>query len=358
MIDGLDKVLEKSGHPGLPELRGLLQELLGGRQANGCFIEEQILQPRDLRVFRLRFVVKDETRTLVVKRVKPEIARRNELVAKRWLPAIGLTDCGPPLLASIAEPSGICVWHIYHDLGQHELDCRHPDREGIGLAIEVIARMHTRFAGHHLLGEVRLHGGDFGIHFFDSNVRDAIYAVTACQPSAKQQDQLRDRLLTRLHKLRDELPQRAEALEEYGGPETLLHGDLWTINVFVVPTAHGLQVRLIDWEHVGVGPASYDLSTFLLRFSPPQRPWIFDAYKQQALLAGWHLPPAQELNLLFETAEYARFANRVIWPAIALLQDRASWGWDVLAEVDRWFEHLEPVLPREQHTPATCATPS
>jgi len=76
------------------------------------------------------------------------------------------------------------------------------------------------------------------------------------------------------------------------------------------------------------------------------------------LLAGWHLPPAQELNLLFETAEYARFANRIIWPAIALLQDRASWGWDVLAEVDRWFEHLEPVLPREQHTPAACATPS
>ncbi len=46
-----------------------------------------------------------------------------------------------------------------------------------------------------------------------------------------------------------------------------------------------------------------------------------------------------------ETAEYARYANRIIWPAVALLEERAAWGFDQLAEVERWFDALELVLP-------------
>ena len=61
--------------------------------------------------------------------------------------------------------------------------------------------------------------------------------------------------------------------------------------------------------------------------------------------AGWRLPAARELNALFETAEYARYANRVIWPAVALLEERAAWGFAQLAEVERWFAALEPALP-------------
>jgi aminoglycoside phosphotransferase (APT) family kinase protein len=204
--------------------------------------------------------------------------------------------------------------------------------------------MHTRFAGHALLGEVRLHGGDFGIHFYESNVRDAIYALEAWQPAAEQNG-LRDRLLERLCKLRDELPERAQALAEWGGPETLLHGDLWAINVFVIPTRDGLHARLIDCDHAAVGPASYDLSTFLLRFPSKHRPWVFDRYRQAVAGAGWRLAGERDLNFLFETHEYARFANRIIWPAIALVMERAVWGLDELAEIERWFEQFEPVLP-------------
>src|SRR6266542_6642908 len=265
MIEGLNKILDGSGLPGLIELRELLAELLGGSEAAGRLIEQQMLQPKGSRVFRLRFDFDGQTRSVVIKRLKPEIARRNELVAKRWLPAVALKDRGAPLLGSVADRSGICVWHVYDDLGRHELDPREPDRERVGAAVELIARMHTRFAGHALLGEIRLHGGDFGIHFYESNVLDATYALEAWQPEIPQ-DGLRDRLLGRLYKLRDALPQRAQALAELGGPETLLHGDLWAINVFVIPTANGLHARLIDWDHAAVGPASYDLSTFLLRF--------------------------------------------------------------------------------------------
>ncbi len=344
MIEGLDRVLEGSGQPGVIELRGLLQELLGGGDVAGRLLEEQMLQPRAMRVFRLRFAINGQTRSVVVKRLKPQIARRSELAAKRWLPAIRLGDGGPPLLGSVVEPSGACAWHVYDDLGEHELDPREPDRERVSAAVELVARMHTRFAEHALLGEVRLHGGDLGIHFYESNVRDAIYALEAWQPAA-QQNGLRNRLLVRLCKLRDELPERAQALAEWGGPETLLHGDLWAINVFVIPSANGLRARLIDWDHAAVGPASYDLSTFLLRFPPEHRLWVLDLYRQAVADAGWRLPGERELNLLFETHEYARIANRIIWPAIAQVMDGAEWGAEALAEIDGWFEQFEPVLP-------------
>jgi len=204
--------------------------------------------------------------------------------------------------------------------------------------------MHTRFARHALLGEVRLHGGDLGVHFVESNMRDAIYALEACQESPLRQE-LRDRLLRRLYTLRSELPQREQILKKWGGPETLLHGDLWTINVFVMQSANGLRARLIDWDHAAVGPFSYDLSTFLLRFPRERRLSILKLYTEEVALGGWHLPTQAELNALFETAEYARLANSVIWPAIALVMDHAEWGFEMFAEIDRWFENFEPVLP-------------
>ena len=351
MIEGLDQILEGSGQPGLRELRELLQELIGVAGAAGRWVDQQMLQPRAERVFRLSFVIDGQTRSVVVKRLKPEIARRNELVAQRWLPAIGLGESAPTLLGTVAERSGSCVWHVYEDLGPWELDPHQPDRARVQTAVELIARVHARFAGHPLLAEVRLHGGDFGIQFYESNVRDALRGLEALRPPPEQRA-LRERLLERLHQLRDELPQRAQALTELGGPETLLHGDLWAINVFVLPTATGLQARLIDWDHAAVGPISYDLSTFLLRFPANERPWILDSYRAAVAPAGWQLPGATDLNLMFETAELARFANRIIWPAIALVMDQASWGFDELAEVEEWFENLEPVLPCEDGTRA------
>src|SRR6058998_4234765 len=257
MIEGLDQLLDGYGQPGVPELRGLVQELLGGASATGRFVGHSELKPETRRVFRLRFAVDGQPVTLIAKRLSPATAGRIEQAVKRWLPAVGLSDLGPPLAGSVADHTGACVWHVYHDLGPHGLDPRHASAEAIQASVEQIARLHTRFAGHALLGEVRLHGGDLGIHFFESNVRDAIYALSGLQPTPKESG-LHQRLLGRLYDLREELPQRAEALEKLGGPETLLHGDLWAINIFVIPMSHGLHARLIDWDHVAVGPASYD----------------------------------------------------------------------------------------------------
>ena len=128
-------------------------------------------------------------------------------------------------------------------------------RERVRAAVELLAQMHTRFAGHALLGEVRLHGGDVGIHFHEATVRDALRALMAWKPQGNGWA-LRARLLRHLNRLNDQLSQRAQALAAFGGPETLLPGDLWTINVFVIPTAGGLRAQLIDWDHAAVGPYS------------------------------------------------------------------------------------------------------
>lgn len=353
MIEGLDKALQGRAQASVRELRELLEELLGADGADARLIDQQMLRSHAhlSRVFRLHFAIDGQVRSMIVKRLKPENTRRSELAAKRWLPAIGLGEHGPALQGSVPEHSGAYVWHVYADLGDNELDSRQPDEARVRSAIKLISLVHTRFAGHPLLGEVRMHGRDLGIHFLESNVRDAIRALEAARPP-EQYATLHERLLNRLYSLRGELPARAQAFEEWGGPETLLHGDLWPTNTFVIPTDHGLHARLIDWDLSGVGPASYDLSTFLLRFAPCHRPWILDAYTQDVARAGWQMPPPHILNFLFETEEYARFANRVIWPSIALLQEQVSWAWDELAMVDEWFEDLRPVIPVGPEKPA------
>jgi hypothetical protein len=351
MIDGLDRVLDESGLRGLTELRRALEAVLGGSHSAGRVVDHQKLKRN---VHRLHVAVNGRRTSLVVKYLDPNPARRNQLVSERWLPTIGLGGSSPRLLGLAADRSGWGVWHIYEDLGDGALDARNPDPERVRMVVDLIARLHTRSAGHPLLAECRHYGDDLGHHYFVSNVRDAIRCLQALRPPeiqlSPEHRALRDRLLERMYTLLDQQTYRAKVMEDLGGPEALLHGDLWTTNTLVVPTENGLQARLIDWDHAGVGPASYDLSTFLYRFPPGDRRWILDCYQQAVERVGWRLPAPRDLNLLFETAECARYANRAIWPAIALLQDRHEWGFDELREVEQWFETLGPVLPPDDGT--------
>src|SRR5207247_10307026 len=117
MIEGLDKVLEGSGQPGLHELRDLLGELLDGPSVDGAFIEHQNLQRRSMRVFRLRLSINGSIRTWIVKRLPPEIAQRNEIVAKGRLPAVSLNDLGSPLAGRAADRSGAVGWLVEDAVG-------------------------------------------------------------------------------------------------------------------------------------------------------------------------------------------------------------------------------------------------
>src|SRR5881396_1830851 len=92
----------------------------------------------------------------------------------------------------------------------------------------------------------------------------------------REQAGVTERLLERLVGLRADAARRAQVFEQAAGPDTLLHGDVWTINAFVIATAGGLRARLVDWDRTGVGPFSYDLSTFLFRFPQAQRRGILE----------------------------------------------------------------------------------
>ncbi len=303
-------------------------------------------------VYRLRFPMNGATRSCIAKRLDPDIALRNELVVRRWLPAVRLGDLGPPLLAVAAENDASSVWHLYDDLGDSELGGEEADSGRVETAVAAIAQIHTRFVGHALLPECRLWGGDLGISFYSSSVRDAITSLEAARARggrlSRHGSSLCERLLARLNDLLGELAPRTATLARHGGPETLLHGDLWRTNVMVVGNGATTNVRLIDWDHAAVGPFSYDLSTLLSRFPAGNRMAILGMYEEEVGRAGWALPPLAELNGLFETAELARIANRVIWPALAAWEHDAGWALAALEEVERWFEQLTPILPLEE----------
>jgi thiamine kinase-like enzyme len=346
VIEQLGDVLEGSSEPGVAELRDVLQELLGGPDATGRFAGAETLKAG--KVHRIAFEVDHRPRTLVVKCLNLPRAQRNRLVATRWLRAAGLGHRGPTLLGIAAERGAEAVWHIYEDLGNATLNTVDPDWQRVEAAIDVIAELHVRFAEHPLLPEARMYGKDMGITYYLTNIRDAIRALEALRPPAVDLDldelALRNRLLHRMRELLDQGPDRARLMAELAGPETLLHGDLWPKNILAVSTFEGLRTRLIDWDATGVGPLTYDLSTFVYRFAPHHRPWILERYERAVAPLGWCLPSTGDLSLLIETAEISRIANCLIWPCIEAVQTRADWVFEQLAEMETWFAPIQPAL--------------
>ena len=346
--DGLDRrerlwrSLETWQEPGAAELCALLDELLGDVSSERPISLDRLKQE----VYRLR-IDSNPGHAFVLKRLEPAIAQTDRLVVERWLPALGLGDRCPRLLGAAASKDGCWVWHVYEDLGHETLAVqRQPER--LAAAADLIAELHTRAAFHPLLPEVRWRARDHGAHFFTSNLSDAIATLEALSIPVRNGPRdfaaARARLLHRLHELFEDAPRRVRLMNEVGGPDTLLHGDLWPKNVFVRLAGDGPRARLIDWDHVGAGPFSYDLSTFLYRSSAEERPWVLQQYRNAVERAGWRLPGHRELNLLFHTAESARYAHCILFDAMAVLHDGAEWGIEELMDYDQWLEELRPPL--------------
>ena len=342
-VDELRSTLEAREEPGVAELLEAMRPILPDAGAAEWASAE--LAPLKRRVYRLRVEGSHGARSVILKRTEPPIAHLNRLVAERWLPALRLGDHCAALIATAADRDGRWVWQIYEDLGDDTLE-RRSDRPRVGATTDVIAELHGRGAGHALLPEVRQYGKDLGLAFFAANVGDAIRGLELLggEHAPRELRSLGDRLLRRIYPLSVDMPRRAQVLKDVGGPDTLLHGDLWRNNAFATVSAGAVRVQLIDWDHVGIGPLAYDLSTFLMRFPSAERPWILDRYRGTLSLTGLRLPSEDVLNELFETAEYARFANRVSWAAMAWLHEDAEWVPIELAEIERWFDALRPIL--------------
>lgn len=349
MIEGLERLPDDQ--PGSAALRGLVEEMLGGASARGRLVSAEKLKGSK-RVHRLRFEIEGMERALVVKPFGPERSIREQRLVERWLPAVGLEEHGPPLVATAADRTGRCVWHAYADLGDCELEGREFDAPAVRSAVELVANVHMRFADHPLLGECRVTGSDLGGAYLSACVRDATRSLEAlCPPRLAllaEEEAVRHLLLERLVALRAEMPLRVEALTDWGGPETLVHGDPRPTNLLVSRLPVRPHARLVDWDHVGVGPVAFDVSVLLLRFPPVERTWVLERYREAVVAQGWELPDGDILNLLFDSAESARLASCVIWPATALLQGRQRWAFDELAEIAEWFDSLAPVLPEPE----------
>jgi thiamine kinase-like enzyme len=345
VISGLDQLLEATRQPGLRELRAAVAELLDEPRVEGRVVGEQRLDDSGS-INRVRLELDGARISIVVKRSRPAPAHRNRLIARRCLPAVGLETGAPAILATAAERSGRHVWQVYEDLGERTLETDR-DAAAVEAAVQLLGKIHSRFIDHPLLAEMRDCGADFGPGFYSSNVRDAVRCLEALSPPQVNGfgdwSALRERLLERLWALRAGERERGEAIVELGGPETLLHGDMWHKNASVTRERGRVRVRMIDWDHAGLGPTGYDLSTFLSGFPADERSGVLALYGEVVADSGWRLPSSAELADLFQTFELARVANCVVWSALAAT-DGVEGALEELQENEAWLASLDEVL--------------
>ena len=114
----LHHLLAGVGEVGVGELRDALGDLCTDAKTARIIGQQKLRRPH---IYRIKIEDAGAIRSVIVKRLNPEIAQRNECVVRQWLPAGGLTEAGPPLLGVGAERGGRCVWHIYRDLGDCSL---------------------------------------------------------------------------------------------------------------------------------------------------------------------------------------------------------------------------------------------
>ena len=332
--------------PGTSELRSVLRKLLEPAADGRLLAEEMLLRSR---VYRLKFDIDGAMRSFVVKRHSPSQAQLERLLVEKWLPEAGLERHAPPLIAAAAEISGKCIWHIYRDVGDSTMSEFLDDADIVREAVALFGKVHAFFTGHILLGECAMHGGDYGSGFYSTSVIKAMSCLRHLKnPNGRMRHDHADTvdgLLELLAGLHERRASHEEIMREYGGPDTLLHGDLWPKNCLVEPNDSECRILIIDWDHAGVGPVSYDLSTFLMKLPEEERIRTLNLYIEirDDNRYGW--PSYQEWNMLFETNELARLSNCIIWPCIAARHDMSDWAFEDLARIRDWFNGLKPVLP-------------
>jgi Ser/Thr protein kinase RdoA (MazF antagonist) len=302
-------------------------------------VSECRLLSRD--VYRLA-LIPGRPPSVVMKRLPAAAAHRDRLLADHWLPAVGLAGAGPPLLATIGDPDGTGAWSVYAWLGGGSLDPTAPDPGEVLRLVDLVAALHVRFGHHPLLAEVRQHGTALGYDSLAGRLGDALLALDALArhlPGPLLVD-----LRGSLRRARDGAPRVGSLLRAVGGPDTLLHGDLWPQNVLVGPGGP----RLVDWDRLGVGPASYDLSMLLVRLPPALRRAVLDRYLPQLTTAGWPEPTLDQVMSLSTAAEHARLATLVSWRALDLMRSPGAAGWavDQLRAIHTWWHQVDPA-PRE-----------
>jgi hypothetical protein len=338
---GLEACLERIG-AAEPALAGAIARLPA---CDGPCEAVETLRPR--RVHRLSF----PKGSLVIKRLPFDRSHREQRALRHWLPHLGLGELAVPLLDVVPAAKQERVWHVYEDLGDRTLEQARAGEDGPAATravLSLVSTLHVRFAAHPLLADGRLAGPELGGGFFASAVTDAVRCLAALRGRVGPDGRpVVERLLERLTALAAETGTRRDAFEALDWPETLLHGDLWLGNC-VVTEAGG--AHLIDWERTGVGPAIYDLSTFLRQLPEDDRAGVLTRYRQAVARAGWTWPGPERLERAAETCELARFASCLVWRVLPCLEagEVPAWLLDDLVETERWFAERTPLLAADR----------
>jgi phosphotransferase family enzyme len=299
------------------------------------------------RVWRVRIDASASMRSLIAKCLPTEVATRVELVARRWLPEVGLAAAGPPLWRVVPSPDEGMVWHLYEDLGDWSLDETGEDENRLRAMVALVARVHRSFASHSLLGEVLGHGRDLSAWVHESTIRGVVRTLETVRPESAETAGIRSRLLARFLGFLEEAPARAAELRATGHTNTLVHGDLWPKNGIVVRDPSGPRARLIDWDGCGVGSAFYDLSALLSRLPIAVRGQVVTWYCSETDLLDQAFSSPAVANRLAETCERTRLAEWSIWRVRAIPTPDADWAWRELARVEAWLD-VRPLFPQER----------
>src|SRR3989442_3076821 len=137
----LRRAVSDTAEPGAAELcRALAEALLdSAAEEEGPAGLERVKS----HVYRLRVGSNGRARSVVLKRFDPWLARRNELVARRWLPAIGLGERCARLLATAADRRGAGGWHRFQKPGAGAGDAPPPDPGRRTACLDPIVQLHT-----------------------------------------------------------------------------------------------------------------------------------------------------------------------------------------------------------------------
>jgi len=279
---------------------------------------------------------------VVVKRLDPAAAHRCRLLTRYWLPSAGLAHACPSMLAILGD--GQQAWTVHTWLPGQPLDtCL--DTERVQQLAVLVAAVHVRLAAYPLIAQLRHHCRYLGAGVLTGHFEDAWQALRTIERELPAQRRAGTSgvvagLLERVHNCLRLAPGMRALLHEVGGPDTLLHADLWPKNV-VAGTG---WLRLVDWDRMGVGPALYDLSTLLFRLPAGYRRAAQERYLADLCAAGWPRPTGGEVAGLSRVMERARLASLVSWRAQELLQapgEGARWAGEQLRLIRQWWDEVD-----------------
>ena len=169
-----------------------------------------------------------------------------EQVTGRWLPAVGLDGLGPPRRASVGEPDGRHVWHVYDDLGAWGLDREDVDTSCLEAAMD---RSRTSMQPSRATPCSRNRGSPPATSaslLRQQRARRRPVPRRSGRPRCRcrpRRHSARDAVEGHLARLLADEPRRIGLLREQAGPETVVHGDLTRANVFVPPALGGRGAR-------------------------------------------------------------------------------------------------------------------